>query len=130
MTERESASRITVEVLEEDVELSLGEFCRICRIPADRVVELIDLGVIEVSGQQPHWRFHGVSVKRVHRAIRLQNDLGVNDAGMALALICSTNCSICAGACSDSRTNSVTAQVRPCLPVVGRQPTIFQLPSP
>ena len=75
------------EVLEEDVELTLAELCRTCRVPAERVFDLVDEGVIEPVGRDPaRWRFHGVSVRRVHCALRLERDLGVNVAGAALAL--------------------------------------------
>lgn len=75
------------EVLEEDVELSLGELCRVCQVPAERVFELVDEGVVEPLGRDPaRWRFRGVSVRRVHCALRLERDLGVNVAGAALAL--------------------------------------------
>lgn len=87
MTDRDTHLQVSVEVLEEDVELTLAEFCHVCRIPADRALDLVNLGVVEPSGRQPSkWRFQGVSVRRVHRASRLQKDLGVNDAGVALAL--------------------------------------------
>jgi chaperone modulatory protein CbpM len=75
------------EVLEEDVELTLGELCRVCQVPAERVFELVDEGVVEPLGRDPaRWRFQGVSVRRVHCALRLERDLGINVAGAALAL--------------------------------------------
>lgn len=78
---------LTGEVLEEDVELTLAELCRTCRVPAERVFDLVDEGVIEPVGRDPaRWRFHGVSVRRVHCVLRLERDLGVNVAGAALAL--------------------------------------------
>ena len=75
------------EVLEEEVELTLAELCQACRVPAERVFELVDEGVVEPLGRVPgHWRFRGISVRRVHCALRLERDLGVNIAGAALAL--------------------------------------------
>lgn len=75
------------EVLEEDIELTLAELCRATRLPAERVFELVEYGVIEPLGPEPaRWRFRGVSVSRLHCAQRLQHDLGVNTAGVALAL--------------------------------------------
>lgn len=80
-------SLLTGEVIEEDVELSLGELCRACQVPAERVFELVDEGVAEPVGRDPAcWRFRGVSVRRVTCALRLERDLGVNVAGAALAL--------------------------------------------
>jgi len=75
------------ELLDEEIKLTLGEVCRACQLPAERLIELVDEGVIEPLGRDPsHWRFRGVSVRRVRCAQRLEQDLGVNLAGAALAL--------------------------------------------
>jgi chaperone modulatory protein CbpM len=75
------------EIFEEDIELSLAGLCRACQLPAERVFELVEEGVIEPVGRDPaHWRFQGISVRRVHCAQRLAQDLGVNVAGAALAI--------------------------------------------
>jgi len=75
------------ELLEEDIELTLAELCRACGLPADRVVELVEEGVVDPTGQDPTcWRFSAISIRRVHSARRLERDLGVNAAGAALAL--------------------------------------------
>lgn len=80
-------SLLSGELLEEDAELSLAELCQACRVPAEEIVELVGEGIIEPLGRgERHWRFHAVSVRRVHCARRLQRDLGVNLAGAALAL--------------------------------------------
>jgi chaperone modulatory protein CbpM len=74
-------------VLEEEIELSLTDLCRACELTSERVFELVEEGVIEPLGGDPaQWRFHGVSVRRVRRAQRLERDLGVNVAGAALAI--------------------------------------------
>ncbi len=78
---------LTGELLDDEVELTLAELCQACHIPAEQIVELVAEGIIEPTGQgQTHWRFRAVSVRRVHCALRLQRDLGVNIAGAALAL--------------------------------------------
>jgi len=83
----ELLSLLSGEVLEEDVELTLAELCRSCRLPAEQVLVLVEEGVIEPLGRDPiHWRFRGVSVRRVRCALHLERDLGVNAAGAALAL--------------------------------------------
>jgi chaperone modulatory protein CbpM len=87
MTKNELLSLVSGEVLEEEIELSLADLCRACQMPAERVFELVEEGVVEPSGRDPEqWRFHGVSVRRVRCAQRLEQDLGVNVAGAALAL--------------------------------------------
>jgi chaperone modulatory protein CbpM len=78
---------LTGDVLGEDVELTLVELCRTCRLPAERVYELVEEGIIEPLGREPAgWRFRWTSVRRVRCALRLERDLGVNLAGAALAL--------------------------------------------
>ena len=39
-----------------------------------------------VGSDRDRWRFPGISLERARRAFRLQQDLGVNVAGAALAL--------------------------------------------
>ena len=77
----------TGEILEQDVELTLGELCKACHTSAEQVFQLVDEGIIEPYGREPTiWRFSGVSVRRVRCVQRLEQDLGVNVAGAALAL--------------------------------------------
>jgi chaperone modulatory protein CbpM len=83
----ELLSLLSGEVLEEDVELTLAELCRTCQVPAEQLLALVEEGVVEPLGRDPaHWRFRGISVRRVTCALRLERDLGVNVAGAALAL--------------------------------------------
>lgn len=87
MVDKKIRSLLTSEVLEEDIELSLADLCRICQLSAERVFQLVDEGLLEPDGPSPkQWRFHGRSVHRVRCVIRLERDLGVNLAGAALAL--------------------------------------------
>jgi len=75
------------ELLDDDVELSLAEICRLCDVTVERVIEFVDEGIIEPSGPEPaSWRFRSVCVRRVRVVERLGRDLGVNAAGAALAL--------------------------------------------
>jgi chaperone modulatory protein CbpM len=89
---------IDPELLDERLRFSLRDMCRICGVHAEFLVELVQEGVIAPSAEPspppvrdalagPHpWRFDGYAVVRVQRAVRLQQDLGVNLAGIALAL--------------------------------------------
>jgi chaperone modulatory protein CbpM len=71
----------------EDAPLTLAEMCRACNIHADWVIGLVEEGIIEPDGKEIHlWRFSGVSLVRVRSALRLQRDLGINLAGVGLAL--------------------------------------------
>ncbi|EXJ13309.1 chaperone modulator CbpM [Imhoffiella purpurea] len=87
MSENHVIARVSGDLLEEDIELTLSELCRACRLPADRVLELVEEGVVDPLGRDPaRWRFSAVSIRRVRCAQRLERDLGVNAAGAALAL--------------------------------------------
>lgn len=71
----------------EDEHLTLGQLCRACGTHAEWVISLVEEGIIEPDGREIHlWRFSGVSLVRVRSALKLQHDLGVNLAGIGLAL--------------------------------------------
>jgi chaperone modulatory protein CbpM len=74
-------------IIEEETRLSLRELCDACAVHVEFITELVDEGVIEPTGiDKSHWCFSGISLQRIHTAKRLQQDLGVNLAGVALAL--------------------------------------------
>ena len=73
-------------VIEED-SLTLGQLCRACGVHADWVISLVEEGIIEPQGDDMRlWRFSGASLVRARSALRIQHDLGVNLAGIALIL--------------------------------------------
>ena len=74
-------------IIEEQTRLSLRELCDACAVHVEFITELVDEGVIEPSGiDKSHWCFSGISLQRIRTAKRLQQDLGINLAGVALAL--------------------------------------------
>ena len=74
-------------IIEEETRLSLRELCDACAVHVEFITELVDEGVIEPSGiDKSHWYFSGISLQRIRTAKRLQQDLGLNLAGVALAL--------------------------------------------
>lgn len=74
-------------LLEEEIVFSLDDLSRACSVETETISMLVEEGIIEpVSDEADQWRFSGVSLQRVRTAIRLQNDLGVNLPGAALAL--------------------------------------------
>lgn len=74
-------------ILEEEVQLTLSDLCRACEVHAERVIELVDKGILEPSGVEIiQWRFSGFSLVKAQTAIQLQQDLDINPAGVALAL--------------------------------------------
>jgi len=69
------------------VSLTLDELCRFCQADKNWVIELVELGVLEPEGASVQtWQFHSVSIARAKKARRLNRDLGVNAAGVALVL--------------------------------------------
>lgn len=74
-------------LLDERAELSLVELSRACSSSTEWVIELVDQGVLEPVGpEQARWRFSGTNLLRARAAMRLQHDLDINLAGVALAL--------------------------------------------
>jgi chaperone modulatory protein CbpM len=74
-------------IVEESLEFTVVELCQACTLDAALVAELVEHGVLEPSGGEAgQWRFPGPSLYRARVAARLQRDLGVNAAGIALAL--------------------------------------------
>ena len=76
----------TAVVLDESSILTLRELCVACSLSAEQVMALMDEGVIEPHPGSGALVFSGVCVRRVRRVVRLEQDLGVNHAGAALAL--------------------------------------------
>jgi chaperone modulatory protein CbpM len=74
-------------LLDERAGLTLNELSRACSNSSEWVIELVEEGVLEPIGhEQAHWRFSGISLQRARTAMRLQRDLNINLAGVALAL--------------------------------------------
>jgi chaperone modulatory protein CbpM len=77
----------TCVVLDEQIEISLSDICHVCNCHAEWVVELVAEGILDPMGNdQKQWRFPGSSLQKAHTAMRLERDLGLNIAGVALAL--------------------------------------------
>lgn len=74
-------------LLDETMRFTLVELCRYAKATPERIIEMVDEGVLEPQGASVHtWRFDTKALKRLQIAIRLQNDLGVNLPGSALIL--------------------------------------------
>ncbi|MDO9104328.1 MAG: chaperone modulator CbpM [Methylovulum sp.] len=71
----------------EDDYLTLEQLCNACSVHADWLINLVEEGIIEPDGKESAtWRFSGACLVRVRSALNLERDLGVNMAGIALAL--------------------------------------------
>jgi chaperone modulatory protein CbpM len=74
------------EIVDEASIYSLEDLCRTCNVQIEWITELMEHGVVEPEGRvRAQWRFSSVSAVRVAKAKRLQRDLGLNAAGVALA---------------------------------------------
>ena len=82
-----TSKTLTGILLDEQAELSLQDLCHACSTSTEWVIELVDEGVLEPIGHdQSHWQFSGPSLLRARAAMRMQQDLQINLAGIALAL--------------------------------------------
>jgi chaperone modulatory protein CbpM len=83
----EKTNMLSGELLEEEAEVSLAQLCQACGLSEEEIVNLVDEGIIDPVGHKPAaWRFHVVSLRRVRITRNLQQELGVNAPGAALAL--------------------------------------------
>lgn len=87
MTISDRTGLLRGDLMDEKLRLTLAELCRTTQLPAQEIFEYVEYGVIEPLGtEQSQWRFETLCLKRVQSAKRLQRDLGINTAGVALAL--------------------------------------------
>ncbi len=83
----QTSSVVTGMIIEEHSELTLEDVSRFCTVRQDRVVALVEEGILEPAGAEPtQWRFPENSLQRAARALRIQRDFEVNLAGVALVL--------------------------------------------
>ena len=83
----EKINMLSGELLEEEAEVSLAQLCQACGLSEEEIVKLVDEGIIDPVGHKTAaWRFHAVSLRRVRITCNLQQELGVNAPGAALAL--------------------------------------------
>lgn len=74
-------------LLDEESSLTLNELSQACCVQTEWVVELVDEGILTpIGGEVTCWRFSGPSLHRALTVWHLQQDLGINIAGAALAL--------------------------------------------
>ena len=101
--QNETSTELRGIILDEQSVLTLAEISNACAVQTEYIIELVDEGLItpdvnpEVSPttrpqfspetHEPHsWRFTGMHMRLVRIAAHLQSDLGVNLAGVGLAL--------------------------------------------
>lgn len=80
-------SNVIVGVLLDEYKISFVEICQIYKISEDNLIEILDHGLIsDISYVNPQSEFDRQMLERILRALRLQYDLGINAAGVVLAL--------------------------------------------
>lgn len=78
---------VATEVLDDAAPYALRELCKTFGIEANVVVEMVEVGVLLPDGSEPSkWAFSATAVVRLQKARRMQRDLGINLAGVAVAL--------------------------------------------
>jgi chaperone modulatory protein CbpM len=78
---------LTGAIVGESTRLSLRDLCRMCAVDERHIVAFVEEGVltvVETAGGE--WHFSGASLRRARLAVRLERDLELNLAGVALAL--------------------------------------------
>jgi chaperone modulatory protein CbpM len=78
---------LTVSIIDDDTLLTLQDLSRICAVDERHIVEFVDEGVLSVIAvNTSSWHFNGAALRRARVALRLERDLELNMAGVALAL--------------------------------------------
>ena len=74
-------------IFEESPALTVRDLSRLCAVDERRIVEFVEEGVLEVvEVNSADWHFAGSALRRARLALRLERDLELNLAGVALVL--------------------------------------------
>jgi chaperone modulatory protein CbpM len=74
-------------IFEESEVITLKDLSRMCAVDERHLVEYVEEGVIHaVAVSSNEWQFSGAALRRTRMALRLERDLEINLAGVALAL--------------------------------------------
>ncbi len=74
-------------IFEESALLSVKDLSRMCAVDERHIVEFVEEGVLNVVEiNTTEWYFSGDALRRARLALRLERDLELNLAGVALAL--------------------------------------------
>ena len=73
-------------IFDESAILSIKDLSRMCNVEERHIVEFVEEGVLNVVEIRSEWHFTGDALRRARLALRLERDLELNLAGVALAL--------------------------------------------
>lgn len=81
------------DIVDERLELSVADLCRMFAVEERHIVELVEEGVLGAESavsvievDKAEWRFRGSELRRARIALHLERDLGINVPGVALVL--------------------------------------------
>jgi len=78
---------VGTEIFESYALLTIGDLSRMCTVDPQHIVALVEEGILQpLPDAVEEWRFAGETLRRARLALRLQRDLEINLAGVALAL--------------------------------------------
>jgi chaperone modulatory protein CbpM len=77
---------LTGTLVDQSVTLSIKDLSRMCHVEERHIVEFVEEGVLNVVEVRSEWHFTGDALRRARLAVRLERDLELNLAGVALAL--------------------------------------------
>ena len=77
----------TADLVSDVPELTIEDLCEACGLSKDQIAAYVSEGIIEPQvSQGVQWRFSSISLIELRRATRLERDLRLNAAGVALVL--------------------------------------------
>ena len=78
---------LTGQILEDTAILTVQDLSRMCAVEECHIVEFVEEGVLSVVDVgMTDWHFSGAALRRARLAVRLERDLELNLAGLALVL--------------------------------------------
>jgi chaperone modulatory protein CbpM len=79
-------SETLLQILDAESTIALEELLAASGLARHELVELVEYGAFEPSGNAPAWRFASRTIVLARKAARLRDDFGLNASGVALAL--------------------------------------------
>jgi chaperone modulatory protein CbpM len=73
-------------IFDESAVLSIKDLSRMCAVEERHIEEFVEEGVLQVVNVRSEWHFSGDALRRARLALRLERDLELNLAGVALAV--------------------------------------------
>lgn len=71
----------------DDESFKLTDIVTLCHVEEMQIIELVEYGILEPTGEaQQNWEFSAKNLARAQKAFRLQKDLEINLAGIAMIL--------------------------------------------